>query len=147
MNTRGCVCLTSLAYWFKYRGIREKGLGYVDSAVCYTIYTTYPSAHKQLRRILPNLFREFPCSKLHRYTFLQISTTTPKIKNMYLSNFILMQIKASIYPVSFFCWFLWFLLGQKYRLRHKLRPKPPYRHRGQYNLKVNCTILSTFWIS
>ena len=45
-------------YWFDlvwYRGIHEKG---------YTL-SIYPSAHIQLRRHLPNPFREFPCSIVH----------------------------------------------------------------------------------
>ena len=45
-----------------YRGIHEKGLGDVVSAVSYTIYilSIYPSVHRQLRQ-LSNPFREFPC--------------------------------------------------------------------------------------
>ena len=44
----------------EYRGINEKGSVDVESAICYTIYTLsiYPSAHKQLRRHLPN---RLPC--------------------------------------------------------------------------------------
>ena len=43
-------------------GIHGKGSGDV-SQVFVTLYTLsiYPSAHKELRRHLPNLFREFPC--------------------------------------------------------------------------------------
>ena len=45
-----------------YREIHEKGSGEFVSAVCYIIYSIYLSlCTKQLRRHLPNPFREFPC--------------------------------------------------------------------------------------
>jgi hypothetical protein len=49
-----CVCA--------YRGINGKGRE-MSSYLCVTLYTLsiYPSAHKPLRRHIPNPFREFPC--------------------------------------------------------------------------------------
>ena len=45
-----------------YRGIHER-VREMSSQLFVSLYTLsiYPSAHKQLRRHLPNPFREFPC--------------------------------------------------------------------------------------
>ena len=43
-----------------YREICGKGSDVVVSAVCYTIFTIYPSAHKQLRRHHPEPLSRIP---------------------------------------------------------------------------------------
>ena len=51
---------------FILRGNSQKRVREMSSQMFVTLYTLsiYPSAHKQLRRHLPNLFREFPCSSI-----------------------------------------------------------------------------------
>ena len=83
------------------RGICEKGSVDVVSAVYYTIYTIYPPAHKQLRRHLPNPFREFPLSSLVWLFISPIMTFSIKVRsltfnyariNCYLNYFICISL-------------------------------------------------------
>ena len=48
---------------YRYRGIHEKGLGVIVSAVCYTIYTIYLSLCSTAETTSPEPFSEFPNSR------------------------------------------------------------------------------------